>query len=113
MERLLGGSRRDGSASATVAAVMRGYELGLDHLDRILGDVNVRPIRCQDRPFDPRRMNAVDTEESSIVPEGTVLDVYRAGYEWNGDVFRPAQVKVSILPVSGSHEPRTTSHEPE
>ena len=25
---------------------------------------------------------------------GTVLEIYRGGYEWNGEVFRPAQVKV-------------------
>ena len=41
-------------------------------------------------------MNAIDREESSAVPEGTVLEVYRSGYEWNGEVFRPAQVKVSL-----------------
>jgi molecular chaperone GrpE (heat shock protein) len=41
-------------------------------------------------------MNAVDTQESGDVPQGTVLEVYRSGYEWNGEVFRPAQVKVSV-----------------
>ena len=55
--------------------------------------------------FDPRRMNAIDSEESAAVPEGTVLEVYRSGYEWNGEVFRPAQVKVSRAPAAGKeHE---------
>jgi len=44
-------------------------------------------------------MNAVDKEESTAVPEGTVLEVYRTGYEWSGEVFRPAQVKVSCAPA--------------
>jgi molecular chaperone GrpE (heat shock protein) len=45
-------------------------------------------------------MNAIESEESATVPGDTVLEVYRSGYEWNGEVFRPAQVKVSRVPVS-------------
>ncbi|MBV9039015.1 MAG: nucleotide exchange factor GrpE [Acidobacteriaceae bacterium] len=44
-------------------------------------------------------MNAVETEETSAAPDGTVLAVYRNGYEWNGKVYRPAQVKVAKAPV--------------
>jgi molecular chaperone GrpE (heat shock protein) len=46
-------------------------------------------------------MNAIDREESGDVPEGTVLEIYRSGYEWNGEVFRTAQVKVSGAPQEG------------
>jgi molecular chaperone GrpE (heat shock protein) len=84
---------------SALAALTRGYELGIERLDQLLGDLNVRPIRCEGQAFDPRRMNAIDSEESSIAPEGTVIDVYRNGYEWNGEVFRAAQVKVSVRPV--------------
>ena len=31
-------------------------------------------------------------------PEGTVMGVYRNGYEWEGEVYRPAQVKVARSP---------------
>jgi molecular chaperone GrpE len=82
-------------ASATLAALTRGYELGLERLDQMLDDFNAREIPCRGQRFDPHRMNAIDLEESSAVPEGTVLEVYRSGYEWNGEVFRPAQVKVA------------------
>jgi molecular chaperone GrpE (heat shock protein) len=44
-------------------------------------------------------MNAIDKEESATVAEGTVLEVYRSGYEWNGEIFRPAQVKVACAPA--------------
>ena len=44
-------------------------------------------------------MNAIESEESATVSPGTVLEVYRSGYEWNGEVFRPAQVKVSRAPA--------------
>ncbi len=86
-------------STLALAALSRGYELGIERLDQLLSDLNVRPIRCEGQTFDPRRMNAIDSEESRIVPAGTVIDVYRNGYEWNGEVFRAAQVKVSAPPV--------------
>jgi len=82
-------------ASETALALLSGYRLGIERLDALLGDFGAREIPCRGLPFDPRRMNAIDLEESDMVPDGTVLDVYRSGYEWNGEVFRPAQVKVS------------------
>jgi molecular chaperone GrpE len=97
------GSSDTGLAEAPVAAVIRGYELGLERLDQTLESFNARPITALGQPFEPRRMNAIDTQESETVPEGTVLEVYRTGYEWNGEVFRPAQGKVSVL-AKGLHE---------
>jgi molecular chaperone GrpE (heat shock protein) len=87
------------SGAAAVAALIKGYELALDRLDQTLNDFNARQILSLGQPFDPRRMNAIDKQESTGVPAGTVLEVYRSGYEWNGEVFRPAQVKVSVVPV--------------
>jgi molecular chaperone GrpE (heat shock protein) len=88
-----------------LAALTTGYELGLQRLDQTLDELNAHEIRCQGQPFDPRRMNAIDKEESAGVPDGTVLEVYRTGYEWCGEVFRTAQVKVSRAPSPGQrHE---------
>ena len=101
--RLIAGKRGDAAASA-VAALIKGYELGIERLDQTLDDFNARLIHCLGEPFDPRRMNAIDKEESGSVREGTVLEVYRNGYEWNGEVFRPAQVKVSVTPTGGMNE---------
>jgi molecular chaperone GrpE len=104
LARLFGMPGEDPHAEK-LAAWTKGYELGLERLDETLDDLNAHEIRCEGQPFDPRRMNAIDKEDSSVVPEGTVLEVYRAGYEWNGEVFRPAQVKVSCAPAGGrSHE---------
>jgi molecular chaperone GrpE (heat shock protein) len=94
----------DDPAGATLAALKKGYELGLERLDQTLWESNAREIPCQGLPFDPRRMNAVDRQESSTVPEGTVIEVYRSGYEWNGEVFRPAQVKVACAPAGKENE---------
>ena len=84
----------DGAADA-IAALIRGYELGIERVDQTLDEFNAREIRCEGEIFDPRRMNAIDSEESAAVAPDTVIEVYRSGYEWDGEVFRPAQVKVS------------------
>lgn len=86
-------------AMEATAALVRGYELGIERLDQTLDEFNAREIQCQGESFDPRRMNAIESMESDEVPPGTVIEVYRSGYEWNGEVFRPAQVKVSRAPA--------------
>ena len=91
-------------AEETLAALRKGYELGLERLDQTLEEFNAREIPCAGQAFDPRRMNAIDRQESSAVPAGTVVEVYRSGYEWNGEVFRPAQVKVSCAPAREENE---------
>jgi hypothetical protein len=90
------------SPAPAVAALVRGYELAIERLDQTLDEFNVREIRCQGESFDPRRMNAIDSEESATVAPNAVLEVYRSGYEWDGEVFRPAQVKVSRAPGGAS-----------
>jgi hypothetical protein len=84
-----------------VRALEDGYRLSLGHLDDLLFQFQVQPIECQGQPFDPRRMNAIDVEETDRAAEGTVLSVYRVGYEWNGELFRPAQVRVARRPGNG------------
>jgi len=95
-------NRPAGATADAFAALIRGYELGIERLDQTLDEFNAREIRCEGEGFDPRRMNAIDSEESSAVAPDTVLEVYRSGYEWEGDLFRPAQVKVSRAPAGAS-----------
>ena len=86
------------AAVDAVAALEKGYSLSLERLNEVLDQFHVREIVCQGQPFDPTSMHAVDLEETSGAPEGTVLEVYRAGYEWKGEVYRAAQVKVARRP---------------
>lgn len=92
------------AVAGIAAALIKGYELAVERLDQAIEDSSAREIVCQGSMFDPRRMNAIDKEESVTLPEGTVLEVYRSGYEWNGEVFRPAQVKVACRPAAENHE---------
>jgi molecular chaperone GrpE len=85
-----------------IAAMEEGYRLGLQSLDDLLGRFQVRPIQCEGELFDPQLMKAVDIEETGNVSEGTVVSVYRTGYEWNGEVYRPAEVRVARPPQGGA-----------
>ncbi len=79
----------------TVSALIKGYQLSADRLNELLSQYGVRPIDCLDLAFDPACMKAVDIDTSSGAADGTVLEVYRAGYWRNNSVYRPAQVKVA------------------
>lgn len=83
------------NAAAAARALQHGYELTLEALTEGLEQLGVRPLRCLGEPFDPRWMNAADLVETASVAEGTVLEVYRNGYSWNGEPLRAAQVKVA------------------
>ncbi len=85
-------------AMDVVDAMEEGYRLSLLSLDDLLAKLDVRPIECKGEPFDPKLMSAVDAVEDTEAPDGTVLAVYRTGYECNGAVYRPAQVRVSRRP---------------
>jgi len=86
-------------ASEALAALEEGYRMSLDRLDDVLAQFDVREISCLGQPFDPRSMHVVDVEETTEADEGTVVEVYRVGYEWQGAVHRPARVKVARSPV--------------
>jgi len=92
------GARYARHTQEILAALSHGYSLTLDTLDEALVSSGVSRIASQGQIFDPQRMTAIDIEETSSVPEGTVVEVYRNGYEWNGEVFRTAQVKVARNP---------------
>jgi molecular chaperone GrpE len=66
----------------------------LARLDEALAEIGISEIPCQGRAFDPQRMTAVAVERTAELPEGTVVELYRAGYQWHGRVHRLAEVKV-------------------
>jgi molecular chaperone GrpE len=81
-----------------VNSLKKGYRMGLDRIDEALQQLGVSEIICEGKPFDPRKMNAVDVEETADVPDGIVLEVYRTGYMIDTDVLQTAQVKVARAP---------------
>ncbi len=73
------------------------HEKGIAIVFSNLGDAMKREgleeIECKGR-YDPYRHEIMMTKESTE-KEGTILDVIRKGYFWNGIMLRPASVIVS------------------
>jgi len=83
---------------------VQGLFLVTRRLTTLLDQLGVQQIGAPGEQFDPRRHEAITLEERADVPEGTVLQVARAGYALGERVIRPAQVIVSGAPspVSGA-----------
>ena len=90
--------RRARHAQEILTAISQGHSLTLDRLDEALLDLHVSAIVCEGQKFDPQRMTAIAIEATEAVPEGMVVEVYRNGYDWESEVYRPAQVKVARPP---------------
>jgi len=94
----------------SLAALEKGYCLGIERLDETLNRLGVHPILTEEQRFDPETMSVIDVELHPDIAEGTVLEEYRSGWLWDGQVYRVAQVKVvknlGISPVEEkeSHE---------
>jgi molecular chaperone GrpE len=95
-ERLTRKIHTDPAPSLELLETFReGYMLSLERIDDLLDKHEVRRIDCLNTPFDALRMQVVALEVTDRAPEGTVLEVYRPGYERRGEIHRPAQVKVA------------------
>jgi len=95
-------SSRAGHMIEIVSALEEGYRLGLERIDETMRHIGIDEIVCSGKPFDPRMMKVVDVEETAEVPDGTVLEVYWAGYMMNNEVLHPARVKVARAPTANA-----------
>jgi molecular chaperone GrpE len=78
-----------------LGALVTGYSMSLQRVERALRQHGLEPIAAVGRPFDPERMEVLDAVAGGGRPPGEVLDEVRRGYLWNGRVFRYAQVRVA------------------
>ena len=84
--------RRDRSG---VAAWQEGLRMTLRRLDQILVDRRVVATQLAGLPFDPRLARAIGTAADSSAAEGSVIKEVRAGFLWDDQVLRTAEVIVS------------------
>ena len=78
----------------TLDALLVGYRMSLQRLERAMTQFGLEAIDCVGEPFDPEIMEVAEVvrEEGR---EGTeVLDIVRPGYRWQGRLFRYAHVRV-------------------
>jgi molecular chaperone GrpE len=75
-------------------------ELIFQRLFDTLKKLGLEPIDSQGQPFDPHIHHAVDKHETEDIASDTVLEEYQRGYNFKGQLLRPAMVKVAVAPVS-------------
>jgi molecular chaperone GrpE len=90
-------TRRRGKAPATPdgESWREGLRMTLNRLDKVLLDRRVVAQKLEGQPFDPRTARVVATSADSAAPDGTVIEEVRAGFLWDGQVLRTAEVIVS------------------
>lgn len=96
LERAIRYAEQAGDAEA-VAGILEGLRMTHRSVLEQLQLFGVRPIDSQGARFDPALHEAVGTvsaEEVGAEP-GTVTEVVQQGYFINGDVLRPARVRVA------------------
>jgi len=67
----------------------------VQRLDQVLLDRRVVLLRLENQAFDPRYARVVATSAESTAPDGTVIEEVRAGFIWDDQVLRTAEVIVS------------------
>jgi molecular chaperone GrpE len=72
-----------------------GVQMVLQQMLDVFAKEGVERIDPVGGPFDPNEHQAVGQAERDDVPDGTVVDMYQAGYRMHGRVLRPAAVIVS------------------
>ena len=73
-----------------------GVELIHKQLEALLKTNGIRPIKIDDKKFDPRFHEALMSEESEEVDEPTVSEVVQKGYMIHQRLLRPTLVKVKV-----------------
>ena len=81
-------------------ATIKANRLALEGVDQALCRWHVTLIECVGQPMNPETMKVVDQVPDRDMPDGTVLKILRAGYQWNGTLCRPAEVCVAQSSVA-------------
>jgi molecular chaperone GrpE len=75
--------------------MVAGLRAVLDQMEAVLARQGVTRMGAAAERFDPERHEAVGVRETDDVPDRTVVEVARSGFEHDGRVLRPAEVIVS------------------
>ena len=95
---------KEDSPGGEVEDVRKGFELIYKQLVDSLKRFGLEAIEAKGRPFDPNVHEAVSTQPSDEVADGTVLEELRRGYLLHGKLLRPAMVTVAASSSDGSTE---------
>lgn len=72
-----------------------GFQMILGQFKDVLQQHGVSSFKSEGELFDPHKHEAVESEESSDIPAGTILQEYVKGYRCGDRIIRVARVKVA------------------
>ena len=72
----------------------------LRRFDQVLRERGVEAMALLGRPLDPQLARVVGTAPAPAAAEGIVVEEVRAGFLWDDQVLRPAEVIVSKRGIS-------------
>lgn len=84
-----------GNDEKVIHSMREGQTMILERILALLAGYGVVPIKAVGRRFAPQTMRAVGTDVLPEVEDGLVSAELRTGFTWNGEVLRPAEVRVN------------------
>ena len=75
-------------------SVYEGLDKIYKQVNKVLEEIDVKPIEALNKKFDANLHNAVMTDEESEVEVDTITEELQKGYTYKGDVLRHSMVKV-------------------
>ena len=95
LERALNAGKNDQVGEDDGEGLIKGVEITLSEVMRILHKFGVSPIEALDQPFDPAYHQAVQQDVDDEKPENTVVGELQKGYLFHDRLLRPSMVVVS------------------
>jgi molecular chaperone GrpE len=78
--------------------VVEGLRAVLEQMEAVLARQGVMRMGAPGEPFDPERHEAVGIRSTNEVPDRTIVEVARSGFNVGDRVLRPAEVVVARAP---------------
>jgi len=91
--------------SGEVSNWAQGFLMILEQFKEVLSNHGITAFVSEGQQFDPHLHHAIESEESDVKQEGTILKEYVKGYRSRERPIRAAQVKVAVKPQPKSEEP--------
>lgn len=77
-----------------------GFEMILNQFKEVLSSNGIVGFDSEGTSFDPHKHQAIETEETDLVADGTILKEFVRGYRSGDRTVRPARVKIAKKPTN-------------
>src|SRR5207237_11277 len=87
-------------ASDEIKKWVVGFQMILTQFKQVLQDNGIIALESVGQQFDPHMHEAIETEETTVYPEGIVIQEFSRRYKMGTRIVRPAKVKVAVAPTA-------------